>query len=437
MSVDSASDHHRRCFSGKPEQDSCWSWVVCLACAASNSLVCGIVNSYGIIFPFLLEEFQQGKALTALAGSIAMVGNGLFSPIVVKVYHRVGPLKTTIIGLCICCGALLLTSQGPNMHLILLTYGVLFGFGSCFVFFPPYLVIPLCFVKRRAFALGLLATGPGAGLFIMSPILEALLVGYHWRKTYTILAGIMAVALPFLCTLGHIPEQDDEQMLDQVDQKETRCKRMCSTLKNKRFVIIMVSMYAYYAVHYIPLVHMARYCEEVGMPASKASRLYLYSGLTSLIIRPVIGRLCDIKGIDACFIYQLAGAINGVATLLLPLATKYFHFILYLVVWGFADGATGCSVCVAIIGCFSDKQRATALGISFSVICVIAAAGPALGGLMADELGSYVPVFYMTGVILLVGSAVIFLLPFFKPENVRHATKSDERLLVVEKCTVV
>ena len=56
---------------------------------------------------------------------------------------------------------------------------------------------------------------------------------------------------------------------------------------------------------------------------------------------------------------------------------------------------------------------------------------------MADELGSYVPVFYMSGVILLVGSAVIFLLPFFKPENVRLATKSDERLLVVEKCTAV
>ena len=193
---------------------------------------------------------------TALAGSIAMVGNGLFSPIVAKVYHRVGPLKTTIIGLFICCGALLLTSQGPNMHLILVTYGVLFGFGSCFVFFTPYLVIPLCFVKRRALALGLLATGPGGGLFIMSPILEALLVGYHWRKTYVILAGIMALALPFLCTLGHIPEQDDEQVLDQVDQKETRCKRMCSTLKNKRYVIIMVSMYAYFAAHYIPLIHI-------------------------------------------------------------------------------------------------------------------------------------------------------------------------------------
>lgn len=94
-------------------------------------------------------------------------------------------------------------------------------------------------------------------------------------------------------------------------------------------------------------------------------------------------------------------------------------------------------MCIAIIGSFSDKQRATALGISFTVTCVVAAAGPALGGLMADELGSYVPAFYMTGVILVVGAAVIFLLPFFKLENRTLKTKSDERLLVVEKCTVV
>lgn len=256
MLADSVSDHHRRCFSGRPKQDTCWSWVVCLACAASNIIVCGIVNTYGIMFPFLLEEFQQGKALTALAGSFAMVGNGLFSPVVAQVCHRVGPLKTTIIGVFICCGALLATSKGPNMHLILLTYGVFFGFGTCFVFFVPYLVIPLFFAKRRAFALGLLAMGPGGGLFIMSPIVEGLLVAYSWRKTYMILAGIMAVALPLVCTVGRIPEQGNEQIFDEVDKKETCRERMCSTLKNKRFVIILASMYTYYAVHYIPLVHM-------------------------------------------------------------------------------------------------------------------------------------------------------------------------------------
>lgn len=116
------------------------------------------------------------------------------------------------------------------------------------------------------------------------------------------------------------------------------------------------------------------------MSAAQASRLYLYSGLTSLILRPVIGRLCDIKWIDVCYIYQLAAFIDGVATLLLPLATEYHHFVLYFIVWGFADGTNGCSVCVAIIDCFTSKHRNFALSVSFTISCVVAAAGPALGG---------------------------------------------------------
>ena len=56
---------------------------------------------------------------------------------------------------------------------------------------------------------------------------------------------------------------------------------------------------------------------------------------------------------------------------------------------------------------------------------------------MADEYGSYIPAFYMTGILLLVGAAVIFLLPFFKSEKQRLVTTPDETLLVVEKCTVV
>ena len=107
----------------------------------------------------------------------------------------------------------------------------------------------------------------------------------------------------------------------------------------------------------------------------------MYSGLTSLIFRPVIGLLCDAKWIDVCYIYQLGAAIDGVATLLLPLARQYYHFVLYFIVWGFADGTNGCSVFVAIISCFTSKQRNFALSVSFTVCCVVAAAGPALGGM--------------------------------------------------------
>ena len=64
MSEDSISDQPNRRIAKEPKPDSCWSWVVCVACALTNIIICGVVFSYGIIFPTLLEEFQQGKAAT-------------------------------------------------------------------------------------------------------------------------------------------------------------------------------------------------------------------------------------------------------------------------------------------------------------------------------------------------------------------------------------
>ena len=66
VSVDSSSDKINNCSVKNPQPDSCWSWIVCLACSISNMIIVGIIVSYGIIFPTLLEEFQQGKAKTGV-----------------------------------------------------------------------------------------------------------------------------------------------------------------------------------------------------------------------------------------------------------------------------------------------------------------------------------------------------------------------------------
>lgn len=57
-------------------------------------------------------------------------------------------------------------------------------------------------------------------------------------------------------------------------------------------------------------------------------------------------------------------------------------------------------------------------------------------GLLADEVGSYVPAFYMTGTVLLLAASIIFLAPFIKSETKRIEDVS-ELLFVVERCTVV
>ena len=52
-----------------PQQDTKWSWFVCFAGLVCNVITCGFAYSYGILFPNLLDEFQEGKAKTGKSAS--------------------------------------------------------------------------------------------------------------------------------------------------------------------------------------------------------------------------------------------------------------------------------------------------------------------------------------------------------------------------------
>ena len=204
----------------------------------------------------ILDTSKCPLLSSALVGSLAMVGMGIFSTLVAKVYNKIGPRATVILGVVLCSGALLATSQGNGIYSILITYGVLFGFGSSFIFLPPYLVLPRYFVKRRSLAVGLVAMGPGGGMFVMSFVMKALLDELDWRRTYMILAGFVALSVPLVCTVRRIPPEEEESKSVKKDAKKRFCESVWSLFSNKRFDIIFLSMNLYYVVHYIPSVHM-------------------------------------------------------------------------------------------------------------------------------------------------------------------------------------
>lgn len=194
-----------------------------------------------------------------------MVGAGLYSILVAKVYNRIGPLKTAIMGTVVSMGALLVTSRGTSIYFIMISYGVVFGIGSCFVFLPLYLAMPRYFIKRRSLALGLVATGPGGGLFVMSPVLQALVDALDWRGTFMAMAGIVAIIGPLICVFLRIPD-NTEQHSGQDEKKVKLCD--FSVFRNKHFVIFTVAMCLMYAGHYIPSVHMVSLLKELRYAGS-------------------------------------------------------------------------------------------------------------------------------------------------------------------------
>lgn len=123
-----------------------------------------------------------------------------------------------------------------------------------------------------------------------------------------------------------------------------------------------------------------RYLEEIGFEEVNASRLYIYSGVASLLVRPLIGRLNDVSWINMLYIYAVAGGLVGVVTFLLPMATKNVHFILYFVVFGLADGTLGCGLSIAVLYSLPERLRPLGFGVYQCLSCVTSACGPALGG---------------------------------------------------------
>lgn len=120
--------------------------------------------------------------------------------------------------------------------------------------------------------------------------------------------------------------------------------------------------------------------EEAGFTEVDASRLYMYNGVASLLVRPLIGRLNDVNWINMLYIYSVATALEGVAAFLLPMATTNFHFVMYSVVFGISDGTLGSGLCIAVLNNLPETLRPLGISIYQCLACMSFAFAPALGG---------------------------------------------------------
>lgn len=128
------------------------------------------------------------------------------------------------------------------------------------------------------------------------------------------------------------------------------------------------------------LLLQVRFLEGRGVQESRAARLYIYSGLTSLLIRPMIGRLNDVTWINMFYIYSIATGVECVVTFLLPFSITNLSLVIYFVVFGLADGAMGCGLPIAVINSLPEKMRPLGIGAFNCLSCFASACGPALGG---------------------------------------------------------
>ncbi|XP_068753908.1 monocarboxylate transporter 8-like [Montipora capricornis] len=396
-------------------RDGKWSWFVCFSAALSWFAAMGFVFSFGVFFPVFVKYFQETREKTAWVGSLAIALVFFAGHLSGALVRRFGCRFTTLLGGFLCTISLVLSSFAKNILHLYLTYSLLYGLGASFIFSSSLVIISMYFEKRRSLATGIITSGQGCGVLILGPLLQISIDAFGWRITYR----IMSAVVPALCLFGltYSPNVEIEEVDNIVTQrKKESCHVDVSVWKEPKFLAVTLSASIMMFGHLVPQIHLVRYCEDIGINADAASLLFVYYGVSSCVGRLASGRLLDFHRVNTFYVYQAAELVVGAGILLVTLATSYLHMVIFIIIYGLCDGVYITSLNVLVLKCVSPAKTSVALAWEMQLSSLFLASGPPIAGLIADYFHSYIPAFYMSGAVVLVGACFPFMLLCLKDE---------------------
>ncbi|XP_037938989.1 monocarboxylate transporter 4 [Teleopsis dalmanni] len=174
-----------------PPPDGGYGWVICFASFMCNMIVDGIAYTFGIFLGEFVDYFGEGKGKVAWVGSLL---SGVYlsaGPIVSALANKYGCRTVCIAGSIIGCIAFVLATISTSVNMLMITYGVIGGFGFGCIYLPAVVAVGYYFETKRSLATGIAVCGSGFGTFAFAPLATYLLQQYGWKNALLIFAGLI------------------------------------------------------------------------------------------------------------------------------------------------------------------------------------------------------------------------------------------------------
>jgi len=168
-----------------------WGWVVVFASMMCNFIVDGVCFTFGIFINEYTEYYGSSKGKTALIGALIPGMYLGIGPVSSALANKFGFRAVTITGSIISSAAFFLSTLSPNVDILLVTYGILGGFGFGLIYLPSVVIVNFYFNKRRALATGIAVAGSGLGTIVFAPLGRVLLNMYGWKGSHMVLSGLI------------------------------------------------------------------------------------------------------------------------------------------------------------------------------------------------------------------------------------------------------
>lgn len=362
------------------------SWRVAAGAAVASGTGFGTAYTFGPFSDAMAEDFDSGRGPTALVFGITLLlffGLGVVSG---PLADRVGARRLVVVGGGLIAAGLALTSQVDTIYAGYATIGVGVGVGGGLIASPMYSTAGGWFLRRRALAMGLVASGNGLGTLLLVPFAESLIDANGWRSAYLRLALVDLVLFAVAAVLIARPPG--------LQAPPPAIAHMRAVMRIDAFRIMFATGLLFSVSLFVAFAFVVDFATDDGISSERAALLIGIIGATSIVgrlgITALSGRLPAVRLLQGCL------AAQPVAFLLWLLSDgSYPLLIAFAITMGIAYGgfvALGPEVAAVLFGVVGLGGT---IGLTFLGAGLGGLLGPTTAGFLADASdGQVVPMVF-------------------------------------------
>jgi len=388
----------------------------------------GIRLSYGVFFMPMSTELGWSNSTTALAYSISAIIEGIFNIIFGGLTDKYGPrIVTTICGVLIGAGYCLM----PFVHSIwqfYLFYGLILGVGMGGIFAPLIAVITRWFKTRRSVMSGLVISGNGLGLLVVSPLATQLIIREGWRSAFLIIGIsvliIIVVAAQFLkrdpSLLGLLPDGRPSTSA----QAETPVVSGLSFRQTLKSYQTWLCFFMFFTMGFYLVgnqIYLVPDAVNAGMSVTNAALILSTFGVMNVVGNFGLGVVADKIGNKRIFFFGFM--VLMLSSLFIVAGNFLASFFIFAIIAGLANGGMTTSMAPLVASLFGLKSIGVIAGLCGFGNTLGQAAGPYVIGNILDRTHNFQAAL---SICIIVAFAGLILLINLKP--VKNALHESARL---------
>jgi OFA family oxalate/formate antiporter-like MFS transporter len=383
-------------------RNSRWKYIIV---AIIINLCLGAVYAFSILVPPLEKEFAWTRIETSPAFTIALLTFSLSMIPAGRLQDKKGPRIVTSIGGVLIGLGMILSSFTTSLIWLYLSYGVLLGLGTGFAYGAPIATCSKWFPDKKGLVTGLVVFGFGGGAIIFAPLWTFLIDFYDWRFNLFLTGILFTILTTFSAQLLRNPPKEYKMLnWNKIKSKNVRSDfEPNEMIKTLGFIMIWVS-YWFGTTAGLMIISQAKLVsmELAGMDSIQASLAVSILGGFNAVGRIFWGFLGDKfrreQALTGCFF------VCTLSLLILSIIFEPAIFIVGLSLLGMCFGGFLALYPALTSDYFGTKN----LGLNYGIIFTAYGAGSILGPIMASYFrtynGSYLPAFYISILLALVGA---------------------------------